>query len=110
MIKQQIEKIGIKYQSERFGDQNYNVQKLSNDIRDVLSESYKELSLEEIEQFTKLSLEKALDDYSIIDLPKIRLSNFVEKKKKLIISLRKKISSSNKIEELVKKCNFESLG
>ncbi len=26
-------KIGIKYQSERFGDQNYNVQKLSNDIR-----------------------------------------------------------------------------
>ena len=45
-------KIGIKYQSERFGDQNYNVQKLSNDIRDVLSESYKELSLEEIEQFS----------------------------------------------------------
>ena len=82
-------KIGIKYQSERFGDQNYNVQKLSNDIRDVLSESYKELSLEEIEQFTKLSLEKALDDYSIIDLPKIRLSNFVEK---LIISLRKKLA------------------
>ena len=27
-----------------------------------MSESYKELSLEEIEQFTKLSLEKALDD------------------------------------------------
>lgn len=92
-------KIGIKYQSERFGDQNYNVQKLSNDIRDVLSESYKELSLEEIEQFTKLSLEKALDDYSIIDLPKIRLSNFVEKTDNLVT---KKISSSNKIEELVK--------
>jgi len=89
-------KIGIKYQSERFGDQNYNVQKLSNDIRDVLSESYKELSLEEIEQFTKLSLEKALDDYSIIDLPKIRLSNFVEKTDNLVT---KKISSSNKIEE-----------
>lgn len=92
-------KIGIKYQSERFGDQNYNVQKLSNDIRDVLSESYKELSLEEIEQFTKLSLEKALDHYSIIDLPKIRLSNFVEKTDNLVT---KKISSSNKIEELVK--------
>ncbi|MCH7340759.1 AAA family ATPase [Acinetobacter higginsii] len=92
-------KNGIKYQSERFGDQNYNVQKLSNDIREVLSESYKELSLEEIEQFRKLSLEKALDEFSIIELPKIRLSNFVEKTEKLVA---KKISSSNKIEELVK--------
>ena len=92
-------KIGIKYQSERFGDQNYNVQKLSNDIRDVLSESYKELSLEEIEHFTKKKKKKALDDYSIIDLPKIRLSNFVEKTDNLVT---KKISSSNKIEELVK--------
>lgn len=92
-------KYGIRYQSEIFGDQNYNVQKLGNDIRDVLSESYKQLSLEEIEQFRKLTLEQTLDEFSIPEFPEIRLSNFVEKTKNLV---EKKISASNKIEELVK--------
>lgn len=70
----------------------------SNDIRDVLSESYKELSLEEIEQFTKLSL--ALDDYSIIDL--LLKLDYLILLKKTDNLVTKKISSSNKIEELVK--------
>lgn len=53
-------KIGIKYKSERFGDQNYTIQKLKGDISLVQAEDYHPPSEEQLTQYEKLILETAL--------------------------------------------------
>lgn len=56
-------KIGIKYNPEKFGDQNYNRAKLNEDIKFVLSDKYSELSQEqkvECEQTIKETVKPAV--------------------------------------------------
>ncbi|MCZ4320344.1 AAA family ATPase [Aequorivita viscosa] len=90
---------GIKYKSEKFGDQNYNINKLQNEINTVLQSSFQPLT--DIEVTHKLSLlnERVKLDIEPISKPIIAFDNFNKKAKELVT---KSISSSNKIELLLK--------
>ena len=91
--------IGIKYKSERFGDQNYNIQKLKSDIQKVLDENYQPLTDEQLAQYENLISEKALHPIHPFQAPGINASILSDKAEALVT---KKISDSDKIDELVK--------
>ncbi|NKB61268.1 MAG: AAA family ATPase [Gammaproteobacteria bacterium] len=91
-------KIGIKYKAERYGDQNYNIQKIKNDIRSVLDEGYQAPIDSQIAQYEKLISEKALDPIPSFQAPSLSLSSFILQANKL---LTKKISESDKIDDLL---------
>jgi len=90
---------GIKYRSEKFGDQNYNINKLQNDIATVLETSFQTLTDDEVIQRQNLLNERANADIPEIAKPNLDLSTINTKAKKLVTN---SISSSNKIEELLK--------
>lgn len=92
-------KIGIKYKSERFGDQNYNIQKLKTDIEKVQTENYKPPIDEQLAQYEKLTLEKTLQLISPFHAPVLNFQDLATETENLVT---KKISESDKIEELVK--------
>lgn len=91
--------IGIRYKPERFGDQNYNIQKLKADIASVKSPKYQPLSDEQLTQHEKLILEKVLPDAPVLKLPSLSFEVLAAETDMLVT---KKISASNKIEALVK--------
>ncbi|MGL3000485.1 AAA family ATPase [Flavobacterium sp. RSSB_23] len=90
---------GIKYKSEKFGDQNYNINKLQNDIASVLETSFQPLTDDEVTQKQNLLNEKTNPDIPGIVKPNLDLNTLNTKAKELIT---KSISSSNKIEQLLK--------
>ncbi|SHN63850.1 AAA family ATPase [Desulfovibrio litoralis] len=91
---------GIKYNSKRFGDQNYTVVKLNNDIRKVLSENYQQPTKDKINEYEKIINDSKLDSISInIDLKSFNFQSLSTKVEELVT---KEISESDKIEELVK--------
>ena len=90
---------GIKYDANRFGDQNYNINKLRNDIERVTSESYQLLSNEQMQLYNKQISERKLSSLPIFLAPELNFTSLAIKAKKLVI---REISESNKIEELVK--------
>jgi len=90
---------GIKYKSERFGDQNYTTAKLSTDIETISATSFHPLTDEEVTTKLNLLNERANADVSPITRPSLNLSSINERAKNLI---SKSISSSNKIEQLLK--------
>ena len=92
-------KIGIKYKLERFGDQNYNIQKLKSDIQKVLHENYQPLTNEQLAQSEKLISEKALQPILPFHAPSLDASILVDQAEALVT---KKISESDKIDELMK--------
>lgn len=89
---------GIKYNPTRYGDQNYNVTKLQNDITVVLNPSYTRLSEEE-----KLQHEKTLHEHVKLPVQKInqKLDTFDRFCRQATDLLEKKIEVSNKIAELL---------
>lgn len=94
---------GIKYKSEKFGDQNYNINKLQADINVVLGSTFKPLSDEEITQKLFLLNESLNSDIQEIAKPSIEFENINSKAKELVT---KSISSSDKIEQLLKDAIF----
>lgn len=90
---------GIKYKSDRFGDQNYTKAKLSSDIEIVLETSFQPITDDEVIQKVNLLKEKANADISAIAKPHIDLNSLNTRAKELVT---KSISSSNKIEQLLK--------
>ncbi|WP_300599133.1 AAA family ATPase [Niabella sp.] len=90
---------GIKYRSDRFGDQNYTTAKLSSDIVTVLKSSFQPLTSDEVTQKLILLDEKANEDISDIAKPNLDLKTVNTKAKELIT---RSIISSNKIEQLLK--------
>lgn len=90
---------GIKYKSEKFGDQNYNINKLQNDIATVLETSFQPLTDDEVTKKLNLLNERANADIPAIAKPSIDLNTLNTKAKELVT---KSISSSNKIEQLLK--------
>ena len=92
-------KIGIKYKPERFGDQNYNIQKLRTEIEKVLNETYLPPNDKLLAQYEKLITEKTLQPIPPFRRPSLNISNLSGKSEVLV---NKKISESDKIEELVK--------
>lgn len=91
--------IGIKYHSERFGDQNYHTQKLKTDIKKVQSSSYRAPTEEELTQCENLIVEKTLHPISPFYPPKLNFEGLVAETEALVT---KKINVSDKIEDLVK--------
>ncbi|MET0064826.1 MAG: AAA family ATPase [Candidatus Thiodiazotropha sp.] len=92
-------KIGIKYKPERFGDQNYNIQKLKVDIKKVQNESHQVPTDVQLAQYEKLITEKTLQPISAFRSPSLNIATLTDEASVLI---NKKISESDKIEELVK--------
>lgn len=90
---------GIKYRSDRFGDQNYTKAKLLSDIEIVLNVSFQPLSDEGVTEKSNLLNERANPDIPAITKPNIDIVTLDTKAKDLIT---KSISSSNKIEQLLK--------
>ena len=92
-------KIGIKYKSERFGDQNYDIQKLKTEIKKVRRVGYQPPTDEQLAQHEKLISEKTLQPISPFSAPRLECESLTTATEAL---LAKKISESDKIEELVK--------
>ena len=92
-------KIGIKYKPERFGDQNYNIQKLKTDIGKFQDANYQLPTDEQLTQCEKLILEKTLEPINPFHAPTLNISTLIDETEILVT---KKISESDKIEELVK--------
>lgn len=90
---------GIKYKFDRFGDQNYTKPKLETDISCVLEPSFTPLTDEEVLQKLALLNEKVNAGIQAIQKPKIDLITINSKAKQVVT---KSISSSDKIEQLVK--------
>lgn len=90
---------GIKYKSEKFGDQNYNINKLQNDIAKVLITSFEPLTDNEVMHKQNLLNERANVDIPEIAKPNLDL-NLLNVKAKVLVT--KSISSTNKIEQLLK--------
>ena len=83
---------GIKYKSERFGDQNYTTAKLSADIETVSATSFQPITDDEVIGKLNLLNERANADVPPISRPNLDLISINEKAKTLIT---KSISSSN---------------
>lgn len=91
--------IGIKYRPERFGDQNYNVTKLKSDIEAVLKPSYQPPTVDQLSGFEKLISEKVLPPVSSLRTPNLQFNDLANEAEILIT---KRISESDKLDELVK--------
>ena len=90
--------IGIKYNANRFGDQNYNINKLRNDIEKVTGESYQSPNDEQMQLYNRQVSERKLPSLLIFRAPELNFTSLAIEAKKLVT---RRISESNKIEELV---------
>ncbi|NDP28638.1 MAG: AAA family ATPase [Flavobacterium sp.] len=90
---------GIKYKSEIFGDQNYNIRSLKADIDSVLKTSFSPLT--DPEKTEALSLLKEMVNEDVRSIPKASI-NLKELSEKVKLLVTKPISSSDKIEQLVR--------
>ncbi|MCK5542773.1 MAG: AAA family ATPase [Desulfobacterales bacterium] len=92
-------KLGIKYKPERFGDQNYSIIKLRNDIEIVIKDDFEIITNEKQSELDQLLTEKTMATISFLSKMNLHFSNFSEQTIQLV---EKKIGASDKIEELVK--------
>ena len=91
-------KTGIKYNANRFGDQNYNISKLKRDIAIISEQTYLPLSVAEkaTHESTLNEQEKTADSLPMVNL---NMKNHIEQTATL---LSRKIGTSNKIQELLR--------
>lgn len=92
-------KIGIKYKPERFGDLNYNIKKLKTDIGKVQNANHQPSTEEQLKQYEKLISEKTLQPIPPFNARSLNISTLADETETLVT---KKISESDKIEELIK--------
>lgn len=92
-------KTGIKYNSDKFGNQNYDIRHLEKDINKILTADFQSITNEKQKELERLIEEKTLN--FIPELKPIELNFFayLKKAKELV---EKPVSQSDKIEELVK--------
>ncbi|MBM9590887.1 AAA family ATPase [Leptospira sp. 201903075] len=90
--------IGIKYKSERFGDQNYSTNKLENDIQTILKDDFQPISDEKVKELDKLLAENPNPPISPFTIPILSFNSLADKAKSLI---EKEIAGSDKIAEFV---------
>lgn len=91
--------IGIKYKPGRFGDQNYTRPKLDRDIKAVQDPGYKSLTNEQEREYEKLIFERTNPSITPFISVELQLMKFAAESEMLV---GRKISESDKIEELVK--------
>lgn len=89
---------GIKYNSDKFGDQNYTINKLEQDIGLVLEEGFNPLSDEDVTAHEALLNEELKGDVSTLEYPALSWGDFSKQTEELV---SKAIAQSHKIEELV---------
>lgn len=92
-------KTSIKYNSAKYGNQNYNIRELVKDINAVLKNDYTAISNEEQKKVEKLLDEKTLKPIPEPTKTDLKISGFIEEAKELV---KRPVSESGKIEELVK--------
>lgn len=90
---------GIKYQSDKFGDQNYNISKLKTDIDKVKESGFSSISNEKQDELLQLLREQTKP--TIPGLPNIQ-PNIVTLSNTAKELVSRKIGTSEKIEELVR--------
>ncbi|MEA3273350.1 MAG: AAA family ATPase, partial [Patescibacteria group bacterium] len=89
----------IKYNSDKYGNQNYDIRDLHKDIKTVLKDDFKTISNEEQRKLERLLDEKTLKPVPPLTSIELKLSEFVKETKELVV---RPVSESGKIEELVK--------
>lgn len=90
---------GIKYKSDRFGDQNYNISKLKDEIAIVSEQTFTPLTDAQVIEKDTLLKERVNQDVRSLSKHTIDIPSISSKAEALIT---KPISSSDKIEQLVK--------
>lgn len=90
--------IGIKYHSERFGNQNYTIRNLESDIAFVLSKDYTRPSDEQVAVYERTITEKGMIPPKEIREYQLLISQIAEKVKELCL---RKVGQSQKIQELL---------
>lgn len=91
--------IGIKYKPERYGDQNYTITKLKDDIEVVSSPDFQQLTSEQVSEYENLIDEKVLPTIPRFSLPQLSFLSLAQEVKNLVT---KPITESDKIQTLVK--------
>ena len=90
-------KIGIKYHSDRFGDQNYNISKLKSDIRTIEQPLYQTPSIEDISE-----CEARLKDTVQAPVPPFSfVPQYTGFQKEAITLLKTEIGNTNRIQRLL---------
>jgi len=92
-------KIGIRYQSEKFGDQNYDIAKLRRDIEIVSKKDFVPITNEHKSEKEKLINEKIKIPIGVLPTINLKFNSFLEETGILVTQ---KIGISDKIDELVK--------
>lgn len=90
---------GIKYNPAKFGDQNYNIAKIKQDIGAVSDPSYIHLSAEAKTEHESIIREQAKAEIRKLPIPSMQIGLFREKTTEL---LSRQIGASNKIDELLR--------
>ncbi len=88
---------GIKH-NKTFGDANYNIIRIKNDIKTVIAESYKPLTLEQIDQYHHLLKEEAKATIPKLTPFNLNFESFANKTQELV---EKKIKVSDPIQVLL---------
>ncbi len=77
-------KNSIKYNVERFGNQNYNVSTLKKEIERVLAKGYHPLSENDCTTYEQLTREHSLRDVPAFHAPQLHLASFIERAGRLV--------------------------
>ena len=87
----------IKYNSDKFGDQNYTISKLRNEIDQILEAEFNPIADEKIASNEELLKEEANDDVPALECPSLSWDQLVTDTEDLVT---KAVAQSDKIEEL----------
>lgn len=91
--------VGIRYKSDRFGNQNYDIRNIKLDIGAIKAADYQPPTSEEMAQYEKLISEKTLPTIPPFRSPNLNFQDLAMGAEALVV---RKITESDKIEELVK--------
>lgn len=88
----------IKYKSELYGDQNYDVRKLESDIAVVTNDEYSEVDQAKRDELTNTIKETALATVNTLATPELAMDTLKSTVKSLV---EKEVGKSDKIQELL---------
>lgn len=91
--------VGIRYKSDRFGNQNYDIRNIKSDIGIIQAANYQPPTSEKLAQHEKLISEKTLPAIPPFRSPSLNFQDLATRTEAFVT---RKITESDKIEELVK--------
>ena len=93
----------IKQENDKYGDVNYNITKIKDDIKEINNPTFSLIDTEKQRLNEQLIKEEAKKEINISLFEQFKVNDFLSKAQKL---LSKDILDSNKIEELIKNSNL----